>query len=149
MNIDPKDAIGANAEIKDFVATVVVKTARARRIKDLCGLQTVPVRNSHPQIGSLVCAAVNGGHVRCSGEALILKIRPLSWCVLSFPLDQEPYRVILLAIPNEEFGMISSQVERIEPILVNGDTSCPSEKNAGIPDDCIWKAIGGYYERGV
>jgi len=44
------------------VATVVVKTPRARRIRDLCGLQTVPARNGHPKIGSLVCAAATGGH---------------------------------------------------------------------------------------
>lgn len=50
-------------------------------------------------------------------------VRPL----LSIGL--EPYHVILLAIPNEEFGMISSQVEGIEPIPVNGDVSCPPEKS--------------------
>ncbi|MBM2825405.1 MAG: hypothetical protein HW402_1069 [Dehalococcoidales bacterium] len=141
-------AKAANAEIKDFVATVVVKTPRARRIKDLCGLQTVPVRNSHPQTGSLVCAAVTGGspvlwrstHIADSPAVLV---RPL----LSIGL--EPYRVILLAIPNEEFGMISSQVERIEPVPVNGDISCPSQKRCRISDHCIWKSTGGYYERGV
>jgi len=105
----------------------------------------VPARNSHPQIGSLVCAAVNGG-------------RPVLWrsthiedspAVLARPLlsvGLEPYRVILLAIPNEEFGMISSQVERIEPIPANGDVSCPSEKRCQNSDGCIWKAVGGYDE---
>ena len=142
----PDGAIDTNAEIKDFVATVVVKTGRARRIKELCGLQTVPVRNSHPQIGSLVCAAVNGGrpvlwrstHIEDSPAVLV---RPL------LSVGREPYRVILLAIPNEEFGMISSQVERIEPMPVNGDTLCPSREKCRNSDGCIWKAAGGYYER--
>ena len=139
---EPKDAIGANAEMKDFVVTVVVKTGRARRIKELCALQTVPVRNGHPQIGSLVCAAVNGGravlwrstHIEDSPAVLV---RPL------LSVDHEPYRVILLAVPNEEFGLISSQVERIDPAMVNGDTSCPSEKGCRNSNNCIWKDIGG------
>lgn len=141
----PDGIISANGEIKDFVATVVVKTPRARRIKSLCGLQTVPAHNSHPQIGSLVCAAVTGSrpvlwrstHIEDSPAILV---RPL------LSVGREPYRVILLAIPNEEFGMISSQVERIEPIPVNGDVSCPSEKRCQNSDGCTWKAVGGYDE---
>jgi hypothetical protein len=144
----PAGAIDTNADIKDFVATVVVKTARARRIKELCGLQTVPVRNSHPQIGSLVCAAVNGSHsvlwrsTHIEDSPAVL-VRPL------LSVGREPYRVILLAIPNEDFGMISPQVDRIEPMLVNGDTLCPSVGKCRNSDGCIWKAAGGYYERGV
>ncbi|MFH1382050.1 MAG: hypothetical protein ABIH70_04065, partial [Chloroflexota bacterium] len=142
----PQGEIGTNAEIKDFVATVVVKTGRARRIKELCALQTVPARNSHPAVGSLVCAAVTGGrpvlwrstHIEDSPAVLV---RPL----LSAGL--EPYRVILLAVPNEEFGMISAQADRIEPIPVNGDISCPSEKRCRNSSNCIWKDMGGYYER--
>ncbi|MEK7354793.1 MAG: ImmA/IrrE family metallo-endopeptidase, partial [Chloroflexota bacterium] len=49
-----------DTEIEDYVATVVVKTPQAKRTKELCGLQTVPSRNSHPDVGSLVCAAVTG-----------------------------------------------------------------------------------------
>ncbi len=139
-------AIAANAEIKDFVATVVVKTPRAMRIKDLCGLQTVPARNSHPDVGSLVCAAVTGGrpvlwrstHIQDSPAILV---RPL----LSVGL--EPYRVILVAVPKEEFGMILPQVERIEPVSVNGDISCPSENKCRISGNCHWRSIGGYYEQ--
>ena len=144
----PASAIDTNADIKDFVATVVVKTARARRIKELCGLQTVPVRNSHPQIGSLVCAAVNGSHsvlwrsTHIEDSPAVL-VRPL------LSVGREPYRVILLAIPNEEFGMLSFQVERIEPTPVSGDTLCPSRGKCRNSDGCIWKAAGGYYERGV
>ena len=142
----PQGEIDTNAEIKDFVATVVVKTGRARRIKELCALQTVPVRNSHPSFGSLVCAAVTGGrpvlwrstHIEDSPAVLV---RPL------LSAGRDPYRVILLAVPNEEFGMISSQADRIEPILVNGDISCPSEKRCRNSSNCIWKAMGGYYER--
>ena len=141
----PDGAISENKKIEDFVATVVVKTGRARRIKELCGLQTVPARNSHPQIGSLVCAAVTGGrpllwqstHIEDSPAILV---RPL------LSVGREPYRVILLAIPNEESGMISSQVERIEPVPANGDVSCPSEKRCQNSDGCIWKAVGGYDE---
>ena len=143
----PRNAIDTSAEIKDFMATVVVKTAQARRIKELCGLQTVPIRNSHPQIGSLVCAAVNSS-------------RPVLWrstniedspAVLVRPLlsvGREPYRVILLAIPNEDFSMIAPQVDKIEPTLVNGDTLCPSVGKCQNSDGCVWKAAGGNYERG-
>jgi hypothetical protein len=138
----PDGAVGANAGIGDFVATVVVKTPRARRIRDLCGLQNVPARNSRPDVGSLVCAAVTGG-------------RPLLWqnthfeespAILVRPLlsvGREPYRVILLAIPVDEFGMISYQVEGIEPIPVNGDVSCPSENKCRNSHDCIWRSRGG------
>ena len=144
----PMGSIDKNADIKGFVATVVVKTARARRIKELCGLQTVPVRKSHPQIGSLVCAAVNGSHsvlwrsTHIEDSPAVL-VRPL------LSVGREPYRVILLAIPNEEFGMISFQVEGIEPIPVNGDVLCPSRAKCRNTDGCMWKAAGGYYERGV
>ena len=131
-----------NDEIENFVATVVVKTPRARRIKDLCGLQSVPARNSHPRVGSLVCAVVTGGspvlwrstHIEDSPAILV---RPL------LSVGQEPYRVILLAIPNEEFGMISFQVDSIEPITVNGDMWCPSESKCRKSQDCIWKPTGG------
>ncbi|GEM_PF-2530360 len=144
----PGDAIDTHADIKDFVATVVVKTARAQRIRELCGLQTVPIRNSHPQIGSLVCAAVNGSHsvlwrsTHIEDSPAVL-VRPL------LSVGREPYRVILLAIPNEEFGMISFQVERIEPTPVDGNTLCPSRGKCRNSDGCIWKATGGYYERRV
>jgi len=141
----PDGARGTNAEISDFVATVVVKTPRARRIRDLCGLQTVPARNSHPQMGSLVCAAITGGrpvlwrstHIEDSPAVLV---RPL------LSVGREPYRVILLAIPNEEFSMISFQAEIIEPLPVNGDVSCPSEKVCRNSRNCIWKSTGGYNE---
>lgn len=136
-------ATSGNANINDFVATVVVKTPRARRIKALCGLQKVPSRNSHPEPGSLVCAAVTGGqpllwrsnHIEDSPAILV---RPL------LTGGKDPYRVIFLAIPNEKFGMISAQVERIEPVPVNGDVFCPSEKQCQQSGDCIWKSTGGY-----
>jgi hypothetical protein len=138
----PDGVTVANAGIGDFKATVVVQTPRARRIRDLCGLQNVPTRNSRPDMGSLVCAAVTGG-------------RPLLWqnthfeespAILVRPLlsaGREPYRVILLAIPVDEFGMISYQVEGIEPIPVNGDVSCPSENKCRNSHDCIWRSRGG------
>jgi len=141
-------ATGKDTEIDDFVATVVVKTPRARRIKELCGLQSVPARKSHPQVGSLVCAAVTGGrpllwrstHIE---DSPVILVRPL----LSAGL--EPYRVILLAVLNEEFGMISYQVDLIEPIPVNGDVWCPSENKCRNSHNCVWKSIGGYHERGI
>ena len=135
-------ATGEDTEIDDFVATVVVKTPRARRIRDLCGLQNVPARNSHPRVGSLVCAAVTGGHpllwrsTHIEDSPAIL-VRPL------LSAGREPYRVILLAIPVEEFGMISYQVEGIEPLSVNGDVSCPSETKCRKYHDCIWRSRGG------
>ena len=142
----PKNISGAATEMKDFVATVVVKTARARRIKELCALQTVPVRNSHPQTGSLICAAVTSGrsllwqstHIEDSPAILV---RPL------LSVGREPYRVILVAVSKEELGMISTQVERIKPIPVNGDISCPSENKCRISGNCLWRSIGDYYEQ--
>ena len=142
----PRGETDTDVEIKDFVATVVVKTGRARRIKELCALQTVPARNSHPQIGSLVCATITGGrpllwrstHIE---DSPVVLVRPL------FSGNQEPYRVILVAIPTEEFSMISSQVDRIEPIPANGDISCPSEDKCRNSGYCIWKSKGGYHEQ--
>jgi hypothetical protein len=133
----PGGATGTNTEIKDFVATVVVKTPGARRIKYLCGLQTVPVRNSHPQVGSLICAAVNSSHSvlwrsKQNENSPVVLVRPL------LSIGREPYRVILLAIPNEEFGMISAQIDRIEPIIVSGDVACPSMGKCRNKDGCIW-----------
>ena len=131
-----------DSEIRDYVATVVVKTPQARRTKELCGLQTVPSRNSHPDVGSLVCAAVTGGrpvlwrstHIADSPAILV---RPL------LSVGREPYRVILLAVPNEEFGMISLQTDVIAPIPVNGDVWCPSQSKCRNQDDCPWKSRGG------
>ncbi len=142
----PDGTTGENADIDDFVATVVVKTPQARRIKDLCGLQTVPTRNNHAQMGSLVCAAVTGGHpvlwrsTHIEDSPVVL-VRPL------LSIERDPYRVILVAVPKEEFGMILPQVERIEPVSVNGDISCPSENKCRISGNCLWRSIGGYYEQ--
>jgi len=129
----------------DFIATVVVKTPRARRIKNLCGLQPVPLRNGHSQTGSLVCAAVTGGYpvlwrsTRIEDSPVIL-VRPL------LSAGGQPYRVILLAVPSEQFGMISLQAETIEAIPVNGDLPCPAEKKCQNSNNCIWKSRGGYDE---
>lgn len=141
----PDEATAADTDIKDLVATVVVRTPRARRARDLCALQSVPARNGHPQTGSLVCAALTGG-------------RPVLWrspdvesspAILVRPLLSAglvPYRVILLALPNDEFGMISSQVETIEPALVGAGVSCPAERKCRNASNCIWKSTGGHYE---
>ncbi|MFC1593249.1 hypothetical protein ACFL4C_04470 [Candidatus Omnitrophota bacterium] len=51
--------------------------------------------------------------------------------------------MILLAIPDEEFGMISYQVDGIKPIPINEDVSCPSENKCRISHDCSWKSRGG------
>ncbi len=141
----PDGKTNSHAAITDYMATVVVKTARARRIKEFCALQAVPGRNTHPKINSLVCAAITGGrpllwrsmHIEDSPAVLV---RPL------LSIGKEPYRIILLAIPDEEFSMISSQVDRIDPILVNGDTLCPSANACRNSDGCLWKAAGGYDE---
>ncbi|ACZ61378.1 ImmA/IrrE family metallo-endopeptidase [Dehalococcoides mccartyi] len=127
-----------DGEIKDFMATLVVKTPPASRIRSLCGLQTVPARNAHPQVGSLVCAAVTSGHPVLWRSAHVedspaILVRPLR------SVGREPYRVIMLAIPNEEFGMISLQAETIEPVPVNGDTLCPSRERCRNPGVCFWK----------
>jgi hypothetical protein len=136
------DGNATATKIQDFMATVVVKTPRARRVKDLCGLQTVPTRKSRARHGSLVCAAVKTG-------------RPLLWrstfiqdapAILVRPLlsaENEPYRVIVLAVPADEFNMISMQVDTIEPVRVNADISCPAEKMCLDSRNCIWRSIGG------
>jgi len=141
---------GNGADVKDFIATIVVKTRQARRVKELCSLQAVPVRNSRPQVGSLICAAITGAcpvlwrSTHIEGSPAIL-VRPL------LSAGREPYRVILLAVPGMEFGTISSQVERIEPVSVNGDVHCPSRRKCRNSDNrCIWKSrgAGGYDELG-
>lgn len=134
--------------VQDFVATVVVKTPQARRTKVLCGLQSVPTRNNRPRAGSLVCAAITGGQSLLwrnphTEEVPVILVRPL------LSIGREPYRVILLAVPAEEFSMISSQVDLIQPISVNGEVSCPSEKKCLHSSNCIWRARGGYDEFGI
>ncbi|MGI2336847.1 MAG: ImmA/IrrE family metallo-endopeptidase [Dehalogenimonas sp.] len=137
----PESENSASPEIKDFTATVVAKTPLAKGIKRLCWLQTVPNRNSHPHVGSLVCAAVRGGksllwRSRRSDEHPVILVRPL------ISAKQETYRVILLAVPSDEFGLISSQVERIGLILVNGELSCPSASSCPIAHECSWNYGG-------
>jgi len=138
----------ASPRVEDFRATVVVKTPPARRARILCGLQIVPARNSRPRIGSLVCAAITGAQPLLwknphTDEAPVILVRPL------LSAGREPYRLILLALPAEEFGMISLQTDTIQPILVNGDITCPSEKKCPNPQDCVWKSIGGHDEFGI
>ena len=138
----PEAATETNIDIKDFVATVVAKTPPARRVKNLCDRQSVPARNGHAQAGSLVCAAITGGHsliwrnTEIEGSPAIL-VRPL------LSVKRGPYRVILLALPGEESGRFSSQVERIEPKQVNGEMSCPYRDKCQNANACIWKSIGG------
>jgi hypothetical protein len=137
-----------NLNLEDFVASVVVKTARATRIKKLCGLQPVPSRNGHPESGSLVCAAVTGRHAVLWRSTHIedspaILVRPL------LSSGREPYRVIFLALPNEDFSMISAQTDLIEPIAVNSDVSCPYEKKCHNSSSCIWRSRGGLDEFGL
>jgi hypothetical protein len=144
----PDEDIDKDDRVKDFVATVVVKTPQARRIKILCGLQSVPARNSRPRAGSLVCAAITGGQSLLwrnthTDELPVILVRPL------LSNGREPYRVMLLAVPADEFSMISSQVEKIQPIPVNGEVSCPFEDKCLHSSDCIWRARGGYDEFGI
>ena len=137
-----------NDKIKDFVATVVVKTPQAKRARVLCGLQSVPARNSRPQAGSLVCAAITGGQSLLwrnshTEELPVILVRPL------LSAGKEPYRVMLLAVPADEFSMISFQVEKIQPVPVNGEVSCPFENKCLHSGNCIWRARGGYDEFGI
>ena len=57
------------------------------------------------------------------------------------------HRVIMLAVPNNEFGMIASQVEMIDPVPVDGGNVCPSRGKCGDAGDCLWNALGGNYDR--
>ncbi|MBN2238667.1 MAG: ImmA/IrrE family metallo-endopeptidase [Dehalococcoidales bacterium] len=129
-------------DVKDFVATVVVKTPRSQRVKYLCGLQSVPPKKEYAQFGSLVCAAITGGRSllwrndRVDNAPAIL-VRPL------IANSLEPYRVILLAVPGDEFSMISSQVELLDPLPVNGETCCSFESKCLTTSKCLWKSIGG------
>jgi hypothetical protein len=137
-----------NDRVQDFVATVVVKTPQAKRARVLCGLQSVPARNSRPHAGSLVCAAITGGQSLLwrnahTDELPVLLVRPL------LSAGREPYRVMLLAVPADEFSMISSQVDLIHPITVNGEISCPFENKCLHSSNCIWRARGGYDEFGI
>jgi hypothetical protein len=131
--------------IADFLATVVVKTGRARRIKDLCWLQVVPVRKSHPQPCSLVCASLASGRSVLwrspdKEDAPVVLVRTLLSTL------KQPYRVILMALPNDEFSTILPQVDQVDPIVVNGESSCPYLKECPNANSCLWKTTGGYYE---
>jgi len=144
----PNGTVNTDARIKDFVATVVVKTPQVKRARVLCGLQNIPARNGRPHTGSLVCAAVTGGQSLLwrnthTDELPVILVRPL------LSAGKEPYRVILLAVPPDEFGMISLQAETIQPVPVNGDISCPSEEKCPDSSNCVWRERGGYDEFGI
>jgi Zn-dependent peptidase ImmA (M78 family) len=101
-----------------------------------------PARNSHAHIRSLICAAVTGGRPllwrsTMIEDAPIVLVRPL------LSAGHEPYRVILLAVSKEDYGMISAQVDRIEPIPVNGETWCPSGGKCRVGETCNWNPRGG------
>lgn len=135
---------GPVAETRDFIASVVVKTPPARRVRQLCPVQPVPARNSRPSFGSLVCAAINGARPvlwRQTGEEghPFILVRPLLWGGL------EPYRVILLALPDEEYHMVSSQVERIQPVLIDAEDPCPFNGIHPVCQQCTWR-IGGPHD---
>ena len=136
---------GPLAETRDFAASVVVKSPPARWVRQLCPVQAVPARNSRPSPGSLVCAAINIGRPllwRQTGDEgyPVILVRPLLWGGL------EPYRLILLALPDEEYHMISPQVERIQPVALGAEDSCPFEGIYPICQECHWKIAGGYHE---
>ena len=138
---EPPPIVGSGAELKDYKANIVVKTGPARHVKQLCALQKVPTRKSHPVIGSLVCAAIAGNAPllwRSSRieEAPVVFVRPL------FSIAQTPYRVLLLAVPREEFSLISAQVERLEPLEIDGDCICPSQNKCRVNQACPWRNGG-------
>lgn len=131
-----------NKDIENFIATVVVKTPKAKQFKYLCGLQSVPFRNEKARFESLVCAAITGGQPLLwrnddVGHSPAIFVRPL------ISTDKEPYRVILLAVPSQEYHVISTQVDKIEPLRVNGDIPCPSETKCRVTKRCRWKLIRG------
>jgi Zn-dependent peptidase ImmA (M78 family) len=78
----PATSEGKVYEITEYSASLVIKTGQARMAKELCWLQAPPVRNGHPQYGSLVCASITGGRPvlwRSSDDenAPIILVRPL------------------------------------------------------------------------
>ena len=92
-----------------------------------------------------MCAAINIGRPllwRQTGDEgyPVILVRPLLWGGL------EPYRLILLALPDEEYHMISPQVERIQPVALSAEDSCPFEAIYPICQECPWKIAGGYHE---
>lgn len=130
------------ASIGNYLATVVVKTPQTRGVKQLCGLQTVPSRNSRPKAGSLVCSVITGGRPMLwqstiPGDMPLILVRPL------LSSGQEPYKVILLAVAGSEYNAISLQAEAIDTLFVDGDDWCPAQKKCGTVKDCIWKSNGG------
>jgi len=141
---EPPAIAGTGAELKDYKATIVVKTAPARHVKQLCALQKVPTRKSHPVIGSMVCAAITGGapllwRSSINEEAPVVFVRPF------FSIAQTSYRVLLLAVPREEFSLISAQVEKLEPLEIDGGCICPSQNKCRVNQACHWRN-GGRYE---
>jgi hypothetical protein len=141
----PRPLAGPVAETRDFAASVVVKSPPARWVRQLCPVQPVPARGSRPSPGTLVCAAINTGQAllwrQTDDEAYpVILVRPLLWGGL------EPYRVILLAVPDEEYNMISPQVDRIQPVVIGAEDSCPFEGIYPECQQCSWKIGGGYHE---
>jgi len=50
--------------------------------------------------------------------------------------------VLLLAVPREEFSLISAQVEKLEPLEIDGDGICPSQNHCRVNQACPWRNGG-------
>jgi len=123
---------GPLATTRDFVATVVVKTLPVRSLRQLCPRQPVPVRNTRPCRGSLVCTAITSGQPVLWRDTKderypVVLVRPLLRGGL------EPYRVILLALPSHEQSMLQPQIQCIRPMELDGQDPCPL---IGIDPEC-------------
>lgn len=134
----PHDGIRSRYRTNDYIASIIVKTGLARSLKGLCGLQPEPVLKKAPKSGSLVCAALYGGYSVLyndnedkGGQSVL--VRPL------FGNPQKPYRIILLALPNDRVIRFSPQIDSIEAIVVNRESSCPSSHLCRNSSSCLWK----------
>ncbi|MDD3974710.1 MAG: ImmA/IrrE family metallo-endopeptidase [Methanothrix soehngenii] len=131
---------------QNFTATVVIKTDKARQVRQLCGRQYVPVRNKNPETGSLVCAALKSGQSMLWRKPLIdgfpaIMVRPL------YSEKGEIYRAVMIAVPDYKYDIISYQVQSLDPIIVNGDGACPAGSQCGQYSSCMWRIRkeGEYY----
>jgi hypothetical protein len=134
----PQDGIRSRYMTNDYVVSIIVKTALARNLKELCGLQSEPIIKKVPKSGSLVCAALYGGYSVLYNDnedkdAQAVLVRPL------FGNPQKPYRIILLTLPNDKVSRFSPQIDTIETVVVNRESSCPSSHLCRNSSMCGWQ----------
>ncbi|MDO8688571.1 MAG: hypothetical protein Q7R39_00915 [Dehalococcoidia bacterium] len=108
------DAADSSLVPEDFQAALVVRSTPARYARRLCLSQRVQAKGSGVATGSLACLAVKSGlavlcHPEDSEGAAAVLVRPIPW------RGHGLGRVLLLALPAEEYHLLQPQVESLNP----------------------------------